>query len=226
MRQDKLRKDLHPPDAQLLIAPGCTHCPIVLEGLSKLLKQGAIGRLDVVNIMAHPEIAREVGSRSVPWARIGPFELLGVRKQSELTRWAKLAARGEGWGEYYSQLLEAGQLAKVVSSIRANPETLQALVQLLFDTDNPIAVRIGIGAALEDLQSDGLLNSVTPILQELTRSPEAHTRADACHYLSLTGDSELIPTVRALLDDDNSEVREIAGETLEALASENPDSKT
>ena len=45
------------PDAELLIAPGCVHCPVVLDGLSALVKAGAIGRLEVVNIAQHPEIA-------------------------------------------------------------------------------------------------------------------------------------------------------------------------
>ena len=38
------------PDALLLLAPGCPHCPAVLEGLSGLLKEGVIGRLEAVNV--------------------------------------------------------------------------------------------------------------------------------------------------------------------------------
>ena len=44
------------PDALLLLSPGCAHCPSVLEGLSQLLKKGELGRLEVVNILAHPVI--------------------------------------------------------------------------------------------------------------------------------------------------------------------------
>ena len=65
------------PDALLLLAPGCPHCPAVLEGLSGLLKEGVIGRLEAVNAAIHPERAAELGVRTVPWARIGPFELEG-----------------------------------------------------------------------------------------------------------------------------------------------------
>ena len=67
-----------PADALLLIATGCNHCPAVLEGLSRLLKQGRIGRLDVVNLAVHPETGQALGVRSVPWTRIGPFELEGL----------------------------------------------------------------------------------------------------------------------------------------------------
>ena len=60
-----------PPDAQILLATGCAHCPAVLEGLSRLLKLGKIGRLEAVNIVEHPQAAQAVGTRSVPWTRIG-----------------------------------------------------------------------------------------------------------------------------------------------------------
>ncbi len=216
------RKGPHPPDALLLLAPGCAHCPAVLEGLSKLVKQGIIGRLEAVNIVANPELAQQIGSRSVPWTRIGQFELPGLRSQEELLRWAQLASRNTGWGEYYSQLLESGQLAKVIDSIRRTPDSLQDLLHLLFHANTPLAVRIGIGAVLEDLQGEGLLRSIIPKLRELTRSSQAHTRADACHYLGLTEDKKVIATVRTLLTDEDAEVRQIAMETLQSFNPNQP----
>ena len=52
-----------PPDALLLIATGCPHCPTVLAGVGDLVKQGKIGRLEVVNIVTHPEVAQALGVR-------------------------------------------------------------------------------------------------------------------------------------------------------------------
>ena len=41
----------HPvADAELLIAPGCPHCPAVLSALADMVKQGLIGRLQVIEI--------------------------------------------------------------------------------------------------------------------------------------------------------------------------------
>ena len=45
------------PDAELLIAPGCVHCPVVLSGLAELVKKGVIGHLEVFNIAARPDAA-------------------------------------------------------------------------------------------------------------------------------------------------------------------------
>ena len=48
------------PGALLLIAPQCPHCPSVLESLTRLIKEGKIGRLEVVNLAEHPEMAEEL----------------------------------------------------------------------------------------------------------------------------------------------------------------------
>ena len=72
------------PHAELLLAPGCAHCPVVLAALAELIKAGRIGRLEVINIASHPEEAEARGVRGVPWIRIGPFELSGAHTRQEL----------------------------------------------------------------------------------------------------------------------------------------------
>ena len=61
--------DIESPDALLFLTRQCPHCPLVLASLCELVKRGAIGRLQVVNIEAHPEEAQAIGVRSVPWLR-------------------------------------------------------------------------------------------------------------------------------------------------------------
>jgi hypothetical protein len=204
-------------DALLLVAQGCVHCASMLDSLSKLVKDGAIGRLEVVNIASHPEVAEQVGTRSVPWTRIGKFELAGAYTVSELTHWAELAAQDSGLAEYYGHLLNTGQLPKVNKLIRERADNLRHLVMLLSQADASIGVRIGISAVLEDLQGTDQLNSIIPELSALTCSELPHARADACHYLGLTDNPDVIPVVRKLLNDDSAEVQDVAKETLEAL---------
>jgi len=209
-----------PVDAELLIAPGCAHCPGMLDSLGRLLKEGLIGRLQVTNIAVHPEAAATAGTRSVPWLRLGPFELAGVHSPAELREWARHAAAGSGMGLYLSDLLQQQRLDRAVALLRDNPALLHELLPLLADLDTPMGVRIGIGAALEELQDSGLLTGIVHELGALTRAAEPQVRADACHYLGLTGSSEAADYVRPLLDDGDHEVREIAAETLPLLAAE------
>ena len=202
------------PDALLLVSPGCTHCPVVLEGLGNLLKSGRLGRLEVINILAHPEAAQQVGTRSVPWCRIGPFELEGVHTATELDQWVKHAAQGTGLGEYYSYLLETQRPHKVTSAITRNPSSLSILLTLLELRDTPMATRIGIGVVLEDMQGSSILHHALPTLRHLAHAKEANIRADTAHYLSLIQNSEAGEILQQLLHDEHPDVREIAAESL------------
>jgi len=208
------------PDALLLLSPGCAHCPSVLEGLSQLLKKGELGRLEVVNILAHPEVAQEAGVRSVPWTRIGPFELEGAQTQSELVKWTRYAAQNTGRSEYYSHLLETQRPHKVAEAIAQTPESLGDLLKLLEATQTPMTVRIGIGVVLEDLQGNPLLLHALTTLTRLAQSEEASIRADAAHYLGLLHNTAALEVLQDLLQDEHPDVREIASESIDQLKNE------
>lgn len=205
------------PDALMLLAPGCPHCPSVLEGLSRLLKEGVIGRLEAVNVAVHPGRAQALGVRGVPWVRIGPYELEGAVTLDELRRWAESGESLDGLAAYCLDLLKTGRRTKVEELARQRPERLQALVKLLADPGGSMAVRLGIGAVLEEFQGTAVAKTMIPGLGALTRHADRLVRADACHFLSLIGGEEILPIMRACLDDPDPEVREVAAETLEAL---------
>lgn len=208
------------PDALLLLAPGCPHCPAVLKGLAGLVKAGVVGRLEVVNIAVHPEQASALGVRTVPWMRIGEFELEGVQTPGELRRWAELFGTPRGLPEFFLHLLKNGRRDKVEAMARQQPQRLLALVTLLADAESSMAVRLGIGAVLEEFQGDPIAEVMIPGLGELTRHADALTRADACHYLSLIGGAAIVPYLKECLADESAEVREIAAETLAEMGAE------
>jgi hypothetical protein len=205
------------PHALLFIGPGCPHCPAVLDGLVRLIKGARLGRLEVVDVSADPERARELGVRSVPWTRIGAFELIGALSSAELADWADYAAAGEGWSAYYAHLLENRRLDEVVQRVRMQPASLTDLLNLLTDEETPITTRIGISAVVEELPGTGVLEQAVPELEQLTLSGSEQVRADACHFLGLSGDRSAVPAVRRLLEDESPDVREIALETLALL---------
>jgi len=205
------------PDAELMIAPGCAHCPVVLAGLAELIKAGRIGRLEVINIARHPEQAEERGVRGVPWIRIGPFEFTGAHSQAELNEFAALAGGATGRMEYLRESLETGELDRVIRVCRRSPEMLPPLLALAGDLETPFAVRIGAGAVLEDLAADGLLSDLVDDISRLAASPDSQTRADAAHFLGLTGNEKARAALVELASDQDREVREIATESLAGL---------
>jgi hypothetical protein len=205
------------PGAILFIGSGCRHCPIVLEGLARLVKEGRLGRLEVINATVEPELAARNKVRSVPWTRIGPFELIGALTPIELADWTELATTGEGWPAYYVHLIESRRLDELEQHIRDRPSTMVDLLALLNLEDVPMGTRIGISAVIEAFQGTKALSAAVPELEQLTLSDSAQTRGDACHFLGLAGERRAIPSVRRLLEDEQPDVREIAVETLALL---------
>lgn len=203
-----------PPEATLFMSSGCTHCPSVMAALCRLLKENAIGRLEILNIAHYSDRARAAGVRSVPWTRIGRFELTGTHDYRELASWAEDAATGRGWDKYFSTLLETGRLEKTVALLRQHPDAVTGLLTLLQTLDTPMAVRIGVGAVVEELADEGLPPAAVPPLIALAESAQPQIRADACHYLSLVDVTAARMAIEKLLNDPDPQVREIARESL------------
>jgi len=203
-----------PPDALLLLGTHCPHCPSVLQSLANLVKAGILGTLKVVNIEQRIDIARELGVRSVPWVRIGSFELEGLRSEQELAEWAARASSESGTTEWLHELLSSGKLDQALQRIRLDPAGMDALLQLFTDTDTQLNTRIGISAVMEHLEDTEALRAIVEQLGELTRHEDARIRGDACHYLALSGSPKAAEYIRPLLQDADAEVRDVARDSL------------
>ncbi|NIP72727.1 MAG: HEAT repeat domain-containing protein [Gammaproteobacteria bacterium] len=206
-----------PPDALMLLAPGCTHCPKVLEVLGRLIEDGAIGRLEVVNIAVHPERAAQLGARSAPWTRVGPFVLEGMHSDAELRTWARRSGNEEGVRVYLEAQLTAGRIDLARALIQGDTRHLAALLPLVAEPETPMQARVGAGALFEEWEGTPALQALIPRLAELSAHDDRRVRADACHYLGLAGSPRALPYLQARLDDERPEVREIARDSLDRL---------
>lgn len=205
------------PDALLLVAPGCPHCAGMLSALAELVKEGAVGRLTVVNLARHPEEAQRYGVRSVPWLRLGPLELPGARSPEELRRWARDALRAEGMARHLAELLETGNLSRAERLARENDTALDAVGLLLADPETELQVRVGLGAILEELAGDPRLDRLIAPLSALARHDDPRIRNDACHYLGLLRRPGARTALETCREDADPQVREVAAEGLAAL---------
>ena len=205
------------PDALLLMGRQCPYCPTVLKHLQALQAEGSIGSLETVVIEEHPERAAELGVRSVPWVRIGTFELTGLRSEQELRDWAHRAAAGAGQSELLAELLESGGIERCLELVSQDESMLRALLDLFTDPDSKLNVRIGISAVMESLAGTPALLSIAEQLHGLLSHEDARVRGDACHYLALSGAGQATDWIRPLLEDADSNVREIAADSLDEL---------
>ena len=206
------------PQALLFIATGCQHCPSVLQSLSEFVKSGVLSSLEVVNLQQNPERANELGIRSVPWVKIGPFELTGLRSKRELEQWVQRADEPSAMGDYFGELMTSGEIKKVHKIINEHREYFPTLFELMAKTETSLSVRIGIGAVIEDFAGSELLKTSVDTLGAYTKHAAAHVRNDACHYLGLSQNKKAIAYIEPLLKDQNEEVREVAEEALQALS--------
>lgn len=206
-----------PPDALLLVSTQCPHCSTVLQGLGELVKKGLIGRLEVVNIVARPDIAEQQGVRTVPWMRLGDFELEGLHSPAELRQWAERAGSEAGLTEYYRDLFKHGQLPKALAAIRKYPGHIPALLALAQDPDTELTVRIGVSAVIEDAAGSAPLQNQLAALMDLAQHSDPRVRSDACHFLALTRSEAALATLEKLTRDAEPAVQEVAKDSLEEL---------
>lgn len=208
---------IHAPEAMLLISVKCPHCASVMQSLGELVKQGELASLEIINLEKKPEVAAELGVRSVPWIRIGWFEMEGLHSQKELQEKVKQASSDEGALAYISVELTEGRVNKVMSLLESQHELMRHILALMDDADAKINIRLGIGVVLEEYAASKWFEPYISQLIEYTRHKDERVRADACHYLSLTTNEQAIAPVKGLLDDVSEEVREVAQESLEEL---------
>lgn len=202
------------PDALLLMTAGCPHCPAALQALTALLKEGSIGRLEIVNVAIHTEEAEVRGVKSVPWIQIGPFEVEGVSSPAKLRELAYGVNDDAVFDNWLLETLKAGQRQKFESLVRREPRRIHGLARLMTNPETSMAIRLGLGAILEELQGSGLTESLIPALGEMLESQDRLLKADACHFLTLIGGEGIRPFMQGCLDDADPEIREMAEEWL------------
>jgi hypothetical protein len=220
------------PDALMLLSSHCAHCPGVLDNLAKMIKNGELGRLEVINLERHPESMREHNVRSVPWVRIGKHQLTGSQTLEALQQRVQWAITDHNANNNNSNqvadfdfLLSNGKASKVIETIKEDPTAMQAILALLSDPGTVLSTRIGIGVVFEEFAGSDLLKTLIPQLGKLTTHEDQRIRADAFHYLGMTNDESAIPFLNVGKDDPDEEIREIVADSLDALTTTNANNK-
>ena len=213
----KEREKHLPPEALLLMGTHCPYCPTVLRGLESLQAAGVIGKLEAINIEEHPEVAQAAGVRTVPWVRIGPFELEGLRSEQELREWAEKAGTEEGLAAWLDELLATGKVKQVEEQLGQDPSLLGVLLTLFENPETQLNTRIGISAIIEGLEDSEQLRTQVDRLAAMLRHPDAGVRGDACHFLALTGLPQVKVLITPLLEDPDQDVRMLATDSLAHL---------
>ena len=213
------------PSATMLLSSHCAYCPAVLEALTKLIKDGDIAKLQVINLEKNPDAMQHYNVRSVPWVKIGNHELSGSQTYDALKQrvsWAIEDAQQDNSTDYKVSdidfLLSDGQVNKVISAINSDPSLMQHIMTLLGDSGTVLSSRIGIGVVFEELAGTDILTSHINELQALSQHDDERIRADAYHYLGMTADRSVTSFLKtALTHEKNEALQEIITDSLDEL---------
>lgn len=206
------------PSALLLIATGCQHCPSMLLSLTELIKEGKISQLEVVNIVEAPERAQALNVRSVPWLKVGEYELVGLKSKSEIQQWIDKSANTEDMSAYFEELMVSGEISKAQQLVEDKPQHMKTLLDIMANEESGLSARIGVGAIIEQLAGSEILQNNIDALGAYCQSPVARIRNDACYYLGLSHHVNAEKYIRPLLEDNDDEVKEIAQDALDEIS--------
>ncbi|MFP3910393.1 MAG: glutaredoxin domain-containing protein [Halobacteriota archaeon] len=123
--------------------------------------------------------------------------------------------------EYFSGLLEGGQIDELKSLIEKNVEEAEILVELLKKSD--IFVRIGSAMLITKIldEKPQEFGKVKEKLKELLKEDDSTIIQDATMVMGKIGDKSDIETLEKLLESNNDDVKEAAEEAIKEINSRN-----
>lgn len=207
--------------AQLFIATGCTHCPVVLNTLSELLKNGQLSTLSINNISVEDDKSSKLNIRSVPWFSINnnksSMVFTGTHSVKEIKKWVSASQTNNGMREYIEEFLKSGQLMDIVQAINLTPETFSIIIEMLEDEETSMQIRIGLDALIENFSGSEILKTYASAFNKIASQDNVRLQIDALHYLALTANKSQQNFLREKTKDDNKQIRDAATDALETL---------
>lgn len=212
---------IKPPSAELFIATGCSHCPLVLKELGDQLKKGKISSLNITNIAVDNTKADALNIRSVPWFSLINDDCFmifsGNYSEKEIQHWINTSQNDTAMQEYIEDHLSNGQLLTVVQAIQLKPEIFSAVISMLEDEDTSMDIRIGLDSLIEHFSSSEMLKNNSDSFKNIAATDSPRLQIDALHYIALTADTKNKKFLQEMTKHKNQQIKEAAVEALETL---------
>ncbi len=204
-------------EVELFVMPGCPICPQMERLFRQLHEEGKLERLQVIDITKQPDRAQQLGIRSAPSYLINGVLFSGLKQRGEIERLLQ-QNQGEQWRSLLSEELAEGGMEAARQAVFGNEAARHALFDLLEDEETPLVVRIGLSAIIEDLATEGLLETDQSRLLKLAQHPDQRIALDGLYYLSLLHSPEAIEALSRVADDETHPLHEQARELLQEQA--------
>jgi len=208
-----------PAELLVFVASTCPHCPQAARHAGQIAVASEHVSTFVVDVQQYPDLAQRFRAQSVPLTVLDRgLCFTGVVPVSDLVR--SLLSRGteEHEARVLGSLIEHGRLDEAAARIRSSTGAKPFVPLWRNSTTGP---RMGLMLVASDvLDADPrALDRIVPDLVEVLGSDDLALRGDTADLLGQIGHASAIEGLRALLDDSNPDVVEIAEEALEAIES-------
>jgi glutaredoxin len=198
-----------PAELLVFIASTCPHCPLAVRAANRISLTTPQVTTTIVDAQIFEDLARRYAVKSVPMTILdGDLTIGGVVPPAKLAE--KIRSRaGDGFAaEVFLSLVESGRFDDAAGRIRDGflPAWQKSATQL----------RMGLMLVAEKaLENDPrALDDLVPGLIESTKSKDAALRGDTADLLGQIAHPSAVEPLKALLDDENPDVAEIAQEAL------------
>ena len=207
--------------AELFIATGCNHCPIVQTELNEQLKKGDIANLNITNIAVDNIKAGKLNVRSAPWFSLANktsyMIFIGNYSPKEINQWIKKIKSQNGMQQYIEECLNTGQLSTLIQVIQSKPKIYSHIIAMFKNEETSIDIRIGLDALTESLSGTDILKLYSRDFLEIASSNNIRLQIDALHYIALMGDVNNKEFLQHKSKDKNNQIKEAAIDALDTL---------
>jgi hypothetical protein len=211
--------------AELLVFVGttCPHCPGAVRSANRLALASALVTVSIADVQVHEKLAEHFNVRAVPLTILdGSLAVSGVVRPADLVD--KILSRDDECHgrDLLVSLVEQGRFDETTRQIRTEPGAIHFLASWKRSTTS---LRIGLMMAAETaLESDrAALDGLVPGLLPILGTEDPVLRGDTADLLGRIGHRAARDPLRALLEDPNPHVAEIACEALEEIESRDAD---
>jgi len=206
-----------PAELLVFVGASCPHCPGAVRSANRIALATPLVSVSVVDVQAHADLAERFKVRAVPLTLLdGGLALTGVVRSADLVN-ALLSREDDDHAEGVLQsLVEQGRFEEVSDRLRTGPGAAQFVAIWKHSTTS---LRMGLMMAAEEALEadrgalDGLVADLIPALQV----GDAALRGDTATLLGTIGLPSASTALKALLEDPNPDVAEIAAEALEEI---------
>ncbi len=214
---ERLAALARPVELLVFVGASCPHCPGAVRSANRLALASPMVTVSIVDVQAHANLAEHFNVRTVPLTILdGDLAVTGVVHSAELVD-NILSRDDEGHGrDLLLSLVEQGRFGHAALRMGTAPGAADFVaIWKSSATSLRIGLMMAVETALEDDRAalDGLVDGLLPVL----RHEDPALRGDTADLLGRIGHPAAADALRALVDDPNRDVAEIASEALEEI---------